>query len=84
MLWAAWFAEYGVLYTYQLFFSHILAAEGRSHCEVFRIIGGDLFLRHPGYVMGGYVVDGSTANTQFLFHLCNRRVLEHFLTFAVK
>ena len=36
MLWAAWFAEYGVLYTYQIFVPTILSAEGHSIVSSFR------------------------------------------------
>jgi hypothetical protein len=36
MLWAAWFAEYGVLYTFQTFVPTILSAEGYSIVKSFR------------------------------------------------
>jgi putative MFS transporter len=57
MLWAAWFAEYGVLYTYQIFLPTILAAEGRSIVKSFGysvVIYSSVI---PGYVLGGYVVE---------------------------
>jgi putative MFS transporter len=57
MLWAAWFAEYGVLYTYQIFLPTILAAEGRSTVKSFGysvVIYSSVI---PGYVLGGYVVE---------------------------
>ena len=57
MLWAAWFAEYGVLYTYQIFLPTILAAEGRSIVKSFHysvVIYSSVI---PGYVLGGYVVE---------------------------
>src|SRR5215813_13156015 len=57
MLWAAWFAEYGVLYTYQIFLPTILSAEGHSIVNSFRysvVIYSSVI---PGYVLGGYVVE---------------------------
>ncbi len=57
MLWIAWFAEYGVLYTYQIFLPTILAAEGRSIVKSFHysvVIYSSVI---PGYVLGGYVVE---------------------------
>ena len=57
MLWAAWFAEYGVLYTYQIFLPTILAAEGRSIVKSFGysvVIYSSVI---PGYVLGGYIVE---------------------------
>jgi MFS transporter, putative metabolite:H+ symporter len=57
MLWVAWFAEYGVLYTYQIFLPTILAAEGRSIVKSFGysvVIYSSVI---PGYVLGGYVVE---------------------------
>jgi putative MFS transporter len=57
MLWVAWFAEYGVLYTYQIFLPTILAAEGHSIVNSFRysvVIYSSVI---PGYVLGGYLVE---------------------------
>ena len=57
MLWAAWFAEYGVLYTYQIFLPTILSAEGQS---IVRSFGYSVVIYScviPGYVLGGYVVE---------------------------
>ena len=57
MLWVAWFAEYGVLYTYQIFLPTILAAEGRS---IVKSLGYSVVIYSsviPGYVLGGYVVE---------------------------
>jgi putative MFS transporter len=57
MLWAVWFAEYGVLYTYQIFLPTILSAEGHSIVKSFRyslVIYSSVI---PGYVLGGYVVE---------------------------
>lgn len=57
MLWAAWFAEYGVLYTYQIFLPTILSAEGQSIVKSFQysvVIYSSVI---PGYVLGGYVVE---------------------------
>jgi putative MFS transporter len=57
MLWAAWFAEYGVLYTYQIFLPTILSAEGHSIVNSFRYSVVIYSAVIPGYVMGGYVVE---------------------------
>ena len=57
MLWAAWFAEYGVLYTYQIFLPTILAAEGRSIVKSFGYAVVIYSSVIPGYVLGGYVVE---------------------------
>src|SRR5215469_13699614 len=57
MLWAAWFAEYGVLYTYQIFLPTILAAEGRSIVKSFGYSVVIYSFVIPGYVLGGYVVE---------------------------
>ena len=57
MLWVAWFAEYGVLYTYQIFLPTILSAEGHSIVNSFRysvVIYSSVI---PGYVLGGYVLE---------------------------
>jgi putative MFS transporter len=57
MLWAAWFAEYGVLYTFQTFVPTILSAEGYSIVRSFRysvVIYGAVI---PGYILGGHVVE---------------------------
>jgi putative MFS transporter len=57
MLWAAWFAEYGVLYTYQIFVPTILSAEGHSIVNSFRYSVVIYSAAIPGYVLGGYVVE---------------------------
>lgn len=57
MLWAAWFAEYGVLYTYQIFLPTILSAEGHSIVNSFRYSVVIYSTVIPGYVLGGYVVE---------------------------
>ncbi|WP_433967991.1 MFS transporter [Tunturiibacter gelidiferens] len=57
MLWAAWFAEYGVLYTYQIFLPTILSAEGHSIVNSFRYSVVIYSAAIPGYVLGGYVVE---------------------------
>ena len=57
MLWAAWFAEYGVLYTYQIFLPTILSTEGRSIMNSFRYSIVIYSAVIPGYVLGGYVVE---------------------------
>ena len=56
MLWAAWFAEYGVLYTYQIFLPTILSQE-HSIVQSLRysvVIYSSVI---PGYVLGGYAVE---------------------------
>jgi putative MFS transporter len=57
MLWVAWFAEYGVLYTYQIFLPTILSAEGHSIVNSFRYSVVIYSAVIPGYVLGGYVVE---------------------------
>jgi MFS transporter, putative metabolite:H+ symporter len=57
MLWALWFAEYGVLYAFQTFVPTILSAEGYSIVNSFRysvVIYGAVI---PGYVLGGQAVE---------------------------
>jgi hypothetical protein len=57
MLWAAWFAEYGVLYTFQTFVSTILSTKGYSIVKSLRysvVIYGAVI---PGYILGGQVVE---------------------------
>jgi len=56
-LWAVWFAEYGVLYIYQIFLPTILSAEGRSIVNSFRYSVVIYSAVIPGYVLGGYVVE---------------------------
>jgi MFS transporter, putative metabolite:H+ symporter len=57
MLWAAWFAEYGVLYTYQIFVPTILSSEGHSIVNSFRYSVVIYSAAIPGYILGGYVVE---------------------------
>ncbi len=57
MLWTAWFAEFGVLYTYQIFLPTILSTEGRSIVTSFRYSVVIYSAVIPGYVLGGYVVE---------------------------
>jgi putative MFS transporter len=67
MLWAAWFAEYGVLYTFQTFVPTILSAEGYSIVKSFRysvVIYGAVI---PGYVLGGHVVEWLDRKYTILF-----------------
>jgi MFS transporter, putative metabolite:H+ symporter len=57
MLWTAWFAEYGVHYTFQTFVPTILSSEGYSIVKSFRysvVIYGAVI---PGYILGGHVVE---------------------------
>ncbi len=57
MLWVAWFAEFGVLYTYQIFLPTILSAEGHSIVNSFRYSVVIYSAVIPGYILGGYVVE---------------------------
>jgi len=57
MLWAVWFAEYGVLYTYQIFLPTILSAEGHSITKSFLYSVVIYSAVIPGYVVGGYAVE---------------------------
>ncbi|VVE37544.1 Putative niacin/nicotinamide transporter NaiP [Pandoraea aquatica] len=57
MLWAAWFAEYGVLYTFMTFVPTLLAMEGFSIVKSFEFSIAIYASVIPGYVFGGYVVD---------------------------
>lgn len=57
MLWAAWFAEYGVLYTYQIFLPTILSAEGHSTTKSFLYSVVIYSAVIPGYVIGGYAAE---------------------------
>jgi putative MFS transporter len=52
MLWAAWFAEYGVLYTYQISVPTILSAEGHSIVNSFRYSVAIYSAAIPGYILG--------------------------------
>ena len=73
MLWAAWFAEYGVLYTFQTFVPTILSAEGYSIVEWFRhsveIYGAVISGYIPGYVLGGHAVEWLDRQLQFCSRL---------------
>jgi putative MFS transporter len=55
MLWVAWFAEFGVLYTYQIFLPTILSAEGHSIVKSFSYSVVIYSSVVPGYIVGGYV-----------------------------
>src|SRR5882724_5739425 len=57
MLWAAWFAEYGVLYTYQIFVPTILSAEGHSIVTSFDSSVFFFSGKFPVYFFGGNVVE---------------------------
>ena len=71
MLWAAWFAEYEVLYTFQTFVPTILSAEGYSIVEWFRhsveIYGAVISGYIPGYVLGGHAVEWLDRQCAILF-----------------
>lgn len=57
MLWLAWFAEYGVLYTFMTFVPTLLAMEGFSIVKSFQFSIAIYASVIPGYVVGGYIVD---------------------------
>ncbi|MEP6574540.1 MAG: MFS transporter [Gemmatimonadota bacterium] len=57
MLWSAWFAEYGVLHTFQTFVPTILASEGYTIVRSFRYSVVIYLAVVPGYVLGGRVSD---------------------------
>lgn len=57
MLWCAWFAQYGVLYTFLSVLPTVLALEGYSIVKSFQF---SLFIYSafvPAYVLGGYFVE---------------------------
>jgi putative MFS transporter len=57
MLWCAWFAQYGVLYTFLSVLPTVLALEGFSVVKSFQF---SLFIYAafvPAYVLGGYIVE---------------------------
>ncbi len=57
MLWALWFAEFGVLYTFQTFIPTILSAEGHSIVRSFRYSVVIYTAVIPGYFFGGYLIE---------------------------
>ena len=57
MIWLAWFAEYGVLYTFMTFVPTLLAMEGFNIVKSFQFSIAIYASVIPGYVLGGYVVD---------------------------
>jgi Sugar (and other) transporter len=86
MLWAAWFAEYGVLYAFQTFVPTILAAEGFSIVKSYGYSIVIFFGVIPAYVIGGRVVESidravpllltfgfliETRGTAMLFMVCD-------------
>ncbi|MCU1247413.1 MAG: sugar phosphate permease [Edaphobacter sp.] len=79
MLWAAWFAEYEVLYTYQIFFPTIRSADGHSIVNSFRYSVVIYSAAIPGYVLEGMWSNGSIANTRSCSHLLRSLRLEHCL-----
>lgn len=57
MLWTAWFAEYGLLYTFLSFMPTLLAMQGFTIVKSFSfsiVIYASVI---PGYVLGGYIID---------------------------
>ena len=79
MLWAAWFAEYGVLYTYQIFVPTILSAEGHSIVNSSDTRSLSIPRQFPVIYLEGMWWNGSTANTRSCFHLPQSLRLEHCL-----
>lgn len=57
MIWIAWFAEYGVLYTFMTFVPTLLAMEGFNIVKSFQFSIAIYASVIPGYVLGGYIVD---------------------------
>jgi putative MFS transporter len=57
MLWMAWLAEYGVLYTFMTFVPTLLAMEGYSVVKSFQFSVAIYAAVIPGYVLGGYFVE---------------------------
>jgi MFS transporter, putative metabolite:H+ symporter len=57
MLWAAWFAEYGVFYAFQTFVPTILAAEGYAIVKSFAYSSVIYGAAVPAYVLGGQLVE---------------------------
>ncbi len=57
MLWLAWMAEYGVLYTFMTFVPTLLAMEGFTIVKSFQFSIAIYAAVIPGYVLGGYVID---------------------------
>ncbi|MDR0826749.1 MAG: MFS transporter [Desulfovibrio sp.] len=57
MLWAAWFAEYGVLYSFMTFVPTLLALEGHSIVRSFQYSVVIYITVIPAYILGGYVVE---------------------------
>jgi MFS transporter, putative metabolite:H+ symporter len=57
MLWTAWFAQYGVMYAFEIFVPTILSSEGFSMVKSFEfsavIYGGVV----PAFILGGRVVE---------------------------
>ncbi|KAB1071661.1 MFS transporter [Methylobacterium planeticum] len=57
MLWIAWFAQYGVLYTFMTVLPTILALEGYPVVKSFQFSVFIFSAFVPAYVFGGYVVE---------------------------
>lgn len=57
MLWAAWFAQYGVLYTFLTVLPTILAIEGYPIVKSFQFSVVIFSAFVPAYILGGYVVE---------------------------
>src|SRR5207237_9653937 len=57
MLWIAWCAEYGVLYSFQTFVPTILASEGRSVVKSFEFSLVIYSAVIPAYALGGPLAD---------------------------
>jgi MFS transporter, putative metabolite:H+ symporter len=57
MVWIAWLAEYGVLYTLTSFVPTMLALEGYSIVKSFQFSVAIYMSSVPGYIIGGYLVE---------------------------
>lgn len=57
MLWIAWFAQYGVLYTFMTVLPTILALEGFPVVKSFQFSVFIFSAFVPAYILGGYVVE---------------------------
>ena len=57
MLWCAWFAQYGVLYTFLTVLPTVLALEGYPIVKSFQFTLVIFFAFVPAYIFGGYLVE---------------------------
>jgi MFS transporter, putative metabolite:H+ symporter len=57
MLWAAWFAQYGVVYAFEIFVPTILSSEGYSMVKSFEFSVAIYAGMVPAFILGGRVVE---------------------------